>query len=287
MDAPRLPPAPARSFDRSAEVYDDHVVANRAGASRLVAAVPGGAYPRLLDVACGTGFATLAAIDRLGVTHVTGADASAPMIAVFRQRLAGRPGVVADLRACDVLDIDVASGSFDLALCTMALHWFDDRGAAIALMARALAPGGVLGVLAPGPAHDGATVALIRAGGDPELIRLADAIEHNQVDPAVLGGHLAAAGLEPLDVWTETRLRTTTAAAYGARLDAVASHLWSDLAPSAQADVAARLHRLIEGAADGDGLYRYRFVKTFAIARAPAGGEGGTTPGPGARGPEV
>ncbi len=267
-ERPFLPNA-ADSFDRSAAVYDDHVAHNRAGAARLVASLPSRDYPRLLDVACGTGFASLAAIPRLGVRHVTGVDASAPMVEVFRERLAAHPDVEADLRACDVLSIEVAPGSADLVLCTMALHWFTERAAAIALMARALAPGGVLGILAPGPEHDAATVARIRETGDAELIRLADSIEANEVDPAVLTGYLLAAGLEPLDVWTETRSRTTTSAAYGARLDAVASHIWADLPGDAQADVSRRLHALLDGAADRDGLYGYRFVKTFAVARAP------------------
>ncbi len=262
-------PNAADSFDRSAAVYDDHVAHNRSGAARLVAALPEGAYPRLLDVACGTGFASLAAIPRLGVRHVTGVDASAPMLDVFRERLAVHPAVAHDLRATDVLAMDVAPGGADLVLCSMALHWFTRRAEAVALMARALAPGGVLGVLAPGPRHDAATVALIRSGADAELVRLADSIESNEIDPDVLAGYIAAAGLEPLDVWTETRSRVTTPAAYAARLDAVASHLWADLGPAEAAAVMERLRALLGAAADGDGRYRYRFVKTFAVARAP------------------
>jgi ubiquinone/menaquinone biosynthesis C-methylase UbiE len=259
----------AESFDRSARVYDDHVAFNRAGALRLVAAVPKGRYPRLLDVACGTGFATLAAIPRLGVESVVAIDASAPMLEVFAERLAAFPGVTARLRARDVLAMGVDDGSVDLALCTMALHWFAERAAAIAAMARALAPGGVLAVLAPGPRHDRETVERIQATGDAALRRLADSIEDNQVDPDVLGGYIAAAGLEPLDVWTETRRRAVTTESYSARLEAVASHLWADLPEDEQADVVARMRGLLGERAGADGLYRYGFVKTFAIARAP------------------
>jgi ubiquinone/menaquinone biosynthesis C-methylase UbiE len=267
-----LPQDVAKSFDRSAEVYDDHVAPNRAGAGRLVASIPDGRYPRLLDVACGTGFAALAAIPRLGVESVIGVDASAPMLEQFRERLGEFPDVEADLRACDVLAIDVPPASVDLVLCSMALHWFADRGAAIALMARALVPGGVLGILAPGPEHDTETVGRIRRTGDPLMGRLADAIEDNQVDPDVLTGHLVAAGLEPLDVFTETRRRAIPASAYSGRLDAVASHLWADLPPARQDETLARMHAFIEDAAGDDGLYRYRFVKTYAIARKPGGG---------------
>jgi SAM-dependent methyltransferase len=193
------------------------------------------------------------------------------MLEQFRERLGEFPAVGADLRACDVLAMDVAPGSGDLVLCSMALHRFAERAQALSLMGRALVPGGVLGILAPGPAHDSETVSLVRRTGDPLLGRLADAIETNQVDPDVLTGHLVAAGLEPLDVFTETRRRAIPASAYSGRLDAVASHLWADLPPAEQEETLARMHALIENAADHQGLYRYVFVKTYAIARAPGG----------------
>ena len=59
---PPPPPLAAESFDRSAQVYEGHFAVNRAGARRLVASVPEGRYPRLLDVGCWTGFASLEAI---------------------------------------------------------------------------------------------------------------------------------------------------------------------------------------------------------------------------------
>jgi ubiquinone/menaquinone biosynthesis C-methylase UbiE len=263
------PPPAAESFDRSAQVYDGHVAVNRAGARRLVASVPEGRYPRLLDVGCGTGFASLEAIPRLGVERIVGVDASASMLQVFRERLRAFPHVTAELEASDVLRMRVEDASADLVLCTMALHWFTERAVAIARMGRALAPGGVLGILAPGPAHDRETVALVRAQRDPVLGRLADSIEDNEIDPDVLAGYLAAAGLEPEDVWTETRLRAVPPAAYGARMEAVASHLWSDLSPGEQRSVVERMRALFEDAAGADGLYRYSFVKTFAIATSP------------------
>ncbi len=260
-------PVAAESFDRSAPVYDGHVAVNRAGARRLVASLPEGRYPRLLDVGCGTGFASLEAIRRLGVERLVGVDASGSMLDVFRERLRDLPEIRAELQASDVLGMRVEDGGADLVLCTMALHWFGDRAAAVERMARALAPGGVLGILAPGPEHDRETVALVRATGDPLLVRLADSVEDNEIDPEVLGGWLAAAGLEPEDVWTETRLRAVAPAAYGARMEAVATHLWSDLPEREQAAVVARMHALFAAAAGGDGRYRYSFVKTFAIAR--------------------
>jgi ubiquinone/menaquinone biosynthesis C-methylase UbiE len=264
---PTPPPAPAESFDRSAQVYDGHVAVNRAGAARLVASVPVGRYPRLLDVGCGTGFASLEAIGRLGVERVVGIDASPAMLAVFRERLESFPGVAADLRARDVLDMGVDDSSADLVLCAMALHWFTARADAIACMARALAPGGILGVLAPGPEHDRETVRLIRDRGGPVLQRLADSVEDNEIDPDVLAEYLTAAGLEPLDVWTEMRRRSVSPADYGARMEAVGTHLWADLPPTEQSAALEQMYALFRsGAADGR-TYRYSFVKTFAIAR--------------------
>lgn len=271
MEVPAFAGAP-RSFDRSARVYDDHVAPNRSGALRLIRSFPEARYPRLVDVACGTGFATLAAIPRLGVEEVAAVDASAPMLEVLGERLAAdHPAVRARLHASDVLAMPVPDGWADAAVCTMALHWFTRRADAVREMARVLAPGGVLGILAPGPAHDGETVALIHGAGDPLMSRLADSIVSNQIDPGVLEGYLGAAGLDVLDVWTETRRRERPPDDYAARCEAVASHLWAELPPDEQAAVHDRLRRLYRAAVGADGLYRYGFVKTYALARRPAG----------------
>ena len=58
-----------------------------------------------------------------------------------------------------------------------------------------------------------------------------------------------------------------TPRAYGARMEAVGSHLWSDLPADDQAAAIAAMYALFEGAAGPDGAYRYSFVKTFAVAR--------------------
>jgi hypothetical protein len=52
-------------------------------------------------------------------------------------------------------------------------------------------------------------------------------------------------------------------------MEAVATHLWSDLPAGERAAIVARMHALFAGAAGPDGAYRYTFVKTFAIARRP------------------
>lgn len=260
---------PAESFERSARAYEELVALNRAGSTRLVAALPEGHYARVLDVGCGTGFATMQAVARGGVSEVVGIDPAQAMLDVFGEHLATHPEITATLRPGDARDTGVPDGWADLVLCTMALHWMPDRPGAIREMARALRPGGVLGLLAPGEGHDRPTVDLIRARGDAEAIRLADSIVSNEIPVRWLTDTLVDAGLEPADVWAETRERAVPPDALADRMDAVATHLWDDLPAEAQADVPARVRTMFRDAAGDDGLYRYRFVKTFAVARKP------------------
>jgi len=261
---------PRESFDRSAPTYDDHVAFNRAGAQRLIGALPERPYDDLLDVACGTGFATMQMIARRGIRSVVGIDASAAMLAQFRAKLAAYPQVRATLRVADVLDMGVAPASLDLVLCTMALHWFDDRSAAIGEMAKTLRPGGVLGLLGPGPGHDAEFVTLSRAADPPILPELADSIVSNEIYPEELRGYLASAGLEVLDLWVECRQRRLPPDRYLARMRAVGSHLWAHRSPEDRERQLARAEAAL-CAASRDGTFTYTFTKLLVIARAPAG----------------
>lgn len=260
---------PAESFDRSARAYEQLVALNRAGSERLVRSLPDEPFARVLDVGCGTGFATMRVIERGGVHEVVGVDPSAPMLEVFAEHLAAYPEVTADLRAATAEQTGVPDGWADLVLCTMALHWMPDRPAAIGEMARALRPGGVLAILAPGELHDRPTVDIIEATGDPLVMRLATSIVSNEIPVPWLTDVLRDVGLEPADVWAETRHRVVRPDALADRMDAVATHLWADLPEDEQADVMRRARELFRAAAGDDGLYRYQFVKTFAVARKP------------------
>lgn len=260
---------PAESFDRSARAYEQLVALNRAGSERLVRSLPEEPFGRVLDVGCGTGFATMRVVERGGVHEVVGVDPSPPMLEVFAEHLAAHPEVTVDLRAATAEQTGVPDGWADLVLCTMALHWMPDRPAAIGEMARALRPGGVLAILAPGDRHDRPTVDIIEATGDPLVMRLATSIVSNEIPVPWLTDVLRDVGLEPMDVWAETRHRVVSPDALADRMDAVATHLWADLPEDEQADVMRRARELFRAAAGADGLYRYQFVKTFAVARKP------------------
>jgi len=260
---------PRESFNRSAQIYDDHVAFNHAGAQRLIGALPHRAFPCVLDVACGTGFASLELIATRGTISVTGIDASQAMLDQFAAKLADHPGVEATLRAADVLAMGVAPESMDLVVCTMALHWFTDRGAAIREMAAALRPGGLLAILGPGPGHDAQFVAISRSAVPPILPELAASIVNNEIHPEVMREYLADAGLREIDLWVERRDRRVVPARYFDRMHAVASHLWAHRTPEDRDAHLARARAALDDASV-DGRYEYTFTKLLVIAEKPA-----------------
>jgi trans-aconitate methyltransferase len=266
-DGPSNSEHPRESFDRSAHIYDDHVGFNHAGAQRLVGALPPRRYRDVLDVACGTGFATMHLIDRYPIRSVTGIDASAGMLEQFAQKLAQHPDITSSLRVADVLDMGVAPGTMDLVLCTMALHWFDDRNSAIAAMAATLRPGGVLGLLGPGPGHDAQFVTLSRTADPPILPELADSIVSNEIYPDEMRGSLRAAGLRELDLWVERRERRVSPEQYLDRMRAVASHLWAHRTPEDRDRQLGRAETALRAAQTG-GVFIYDFTKLFVVAEA-------------------
>ena len=109
------------------------------GAAAVVEALRGAPGMRVLDAGCGSG--RYAAELMAAGFEVTGIDRSAELLAVARERVPGADFVVADLR-------DWAPRSpFDAALCRGVLNDCVDDGereAAVAGLARALRPGGVL-----------------------------------------------------------------------------------------------------------------------------------------------
>jgi SAM-dependent methyltransferase len=122
----------------------------------------GGAVRSVLDVACGTG-RHLAAFGAEGVAELAGVDASADMLAVARQRL----GSAAVLTQGDLRGFDL-DRRFDVVTCLFSSigHVADDSelDAAVAAMARHVAPGGVL-LLQPWLTPD-----TVRPGGVRDLV---------------------------------------------------------------------------------------------------------------------
>jgi SAM-dependent methyltransferase len=261
----------AGNFSRTAKDYDRGVRFNVDGAWRLAATFPMGAYPRLLDVGCGTGWAAMAMVERFGCRHVTGVDPAQGMLDVFAEKLGALEGVEVELRAEDVVGMTVEPGSYDAVISSMAMHWFPDRNAAAVSMARAVRPGGVVGILCSGSG----------SGGEPEFravltgIDLPGAAEWDAgFDDVLIGitdmeGYLAHAGLDVQDVWMENRIRRTSVEAYLERMRVVASHIFADkLSPGQLAELLGAVEAGMT-AASGPRGFEYQFAKLFAVARRP------------------
>ena len=104
---------------------------------------------RVLDVGCGEG-------RHLHGTHAhapvrsVGVDLDAVRLAAAREGFAVVDGdPAADLAVSDAARLPFADGAFDAAVCAEVLEHLPDYGAALAELARVLAPGGRLGVSVP------------------------------------------------------------------------------------------------------------------------------------------
>jgi SAM-dependent methyltransferase len=256
-----------RSFDRSAPDYDDLLARNRIGAERLVAAIPPGDYDRVLDVGCGTGFATEAMVARFGSRRVTGVDPSEGMLERFREKLSGL-GAEVELIRSGVHEMPVPDGAFDAVVSGMAFHWFPDKPAAVAAMARRLRPGGVLAILASGRGTDEEFRRLLLGIEPPVPAAWTEVFDRIHRSGDELASYMEAAGLEVVDVWEERRARRTSPESFLARIGAVASHLSDGLDPAEAEAHAARVTAAVEGAAGARG-FEFAFVKLYGVARRP------------------
>ncbi|MEM9746938.1 MAG: methyltransferase domain-containing protein, partial [Actinomycetota bacterium] len=114
-------------------------------APHVLDAVDVSAGTRLLDVACGTGIVARTALEHgLAANDIVGVDLNPSMLAVARRSspdIEWRPG--------DVIDLPVDDSSFDAVTCQMAMMFFPDREGGWTEMARAVRPGGRVGVVVP------------------------------------------------------------------------------------------------------------------------------------------
>lgn len=258
----------AGNFTSTARDYDAVVRHNIQGAQRLAAALPEGRYERVLDVGCGTGWSALAMVERFGCRHVTGVDPAQGMLDVFAEKLGALADVQVELRAEDVMAMSVPEGSYDAVVSAMAMHWFPDKAGATVAMARALRPGGVLGILCSGRGGEGEFRAVLAQLEHPGVPVWDAAFDDVQRDIPELEGYLRGAGLEPLDIWMERRIRRTAVEAYLERMRVVAGHIVGHLTPSERDELLRLVAEGMRAAAGPEG-FEYTFTKLFAVARMP------------------
>jgi SAM-dependent methyltransferase len=138
-------PAASAIFDATADGY----AATMAPSLRPVAAEvvrratlqPG---ERVLDVGCGTGIASAAAV-AMGA-QVVGLDGAPGMVAIARREVPG-----ADFRVGDFNALPFGRSTFDVVVSSHALLFADDRVAALREWRRVCRPSGRLSLSVPGP----------------------------------------------------------------------------------------------------------------------------------------
>lgn len=252
-------------FSKAAESYDAAVRRNIQGSERLVMSLPAGEYPDVLDVGCGTGFTAAAMAAHRPVRRIVGVDPAEGMLEQFAAKRESLPGVEIELRAEDVMAMDVPDGAFDAVLCAMALHWFPDKPGAVARMARALRPGGVMGILTAGRGGEEPWAQLLADIGAPEA--WTGWFAANQRDVDEIAADLRAAGMEPLDIWMERRRRHTPPADFMARTRSVAAHLLGN-PPGGYSELDQRIEAALHERSGPEG-FEYDYCKLFAVARRP------------------
>lgn len=177
----------------------------------------------VLDVGCGTGRVTEHVARLVPSGRVIAIDASADMVALARERLGER----ADVRRCDVLDLDL-DAEVDVVFSTATLHWVTDHDALWPVLARALKPGGRLEIQCGGEGN----IQQVRAVIDEAAATVTSALDG--FSPWTFAGpdeterRLRAAGFTEIKCWladepafpeeTEAFVRTSILAAHLERL---------------------------------------------------------------------
>lgn len=180
----------------AAELYDELFVPALFGewAPRVVAAAGLKPGMRVIDVACGTGVATVEARTAVAPEGtVVGLDLNSGMLAVARRKaadVAWREG------AAEALPFDAAS--FDAVISQFGLMFFSEKKTALREMWRVLRPGGrlvvaVWGTLDGAPGYAAMTSLLSRLWGDA----IADLLRspYSLGDPDALVSLLLSAGI--------------------------------------------------------------------------------------------
>ena len=205
-DAP--PNRVVAEFNAMADTFDTrHLL--RLSAHRFVdrMTLPAGAH--VLDVATGTGWAALAAAQRVGPTGtVVGIDLAPALLERARQKAAAAGLTQVAFRTGDATQFDCADQRCDVVLYATALFFVPDMLAALREWARVLRPGGQVGFSAWGPTYRQPLQGLwdarlqqygvARPAAAPDSagnLRLADLATCRQV--------LHAAGFAPIDVQRE------------------------------------------------------------------------------------
>jgi ubiquinone/menaquinone biosynthesis C-methylase UbiE len=151
-------------FTRQAQAYADTAQAKDDDAhSKLVALIAPGPDARVLDVACGPGFLTLAFAARCA--QVVGIDATDALLDIARANAQQRGATNARFDSGDATELAYVDGDFDVVVCRAAFHHFPNPSRVLSEMARVTRRGGLV------------MVADFVASANPQFARAHNAIE--------------------------------------------------------------------------------------------------------------
>ncbi|MFI5234815.1 MAG: class I SAM-dependent methyltransferase [Gemmatimonadales bacterium] len=137
--------SPAHAWSHVARAYQRNILPGfTPAANALCTALQIGPGDRVLDVACGPGTVSLAAL-RAGATQVTGVDFAAEMVALARIAAIGQP---AEFHLGDAAALPVADVTFDVGISGFGIIFAPEPRRAVAELHRAVAAGGRAGLLA-------------------------------------------------------------------------------------------------------------------------------------------
>jgi ubiquinone/menaquinone biosynthesis C-methylase UbiE len=151
-------------FTRQAQAYADTAQAKDDDAhSKLVALLAPAPTARVLDVACGPGFLTLAFAARCA--EAVGIDATDALLDIARANAWQRGMTNVRFESGDATQLPYDDGEFDVVVCRAAFHHFPTPGRVLAEMARVVGRGGQV------------LVADIVTSTNPQFARAHNAIE--------------------------------------------------------------------------------------------------------------
>lgn len=164
---------PGGRFGDAAEAYAESPVHARGrDLDILPDLAPGPPLDFVVDVSCGPGHGAGSLAS--GARRVVGVDLARGMLEEARHRWAPREGPVLEVVQGEAHDLPLEDGVADVVLNRIAAHHYRDLDAAVAEMARVLAPAGVLLVVdnvAPGDPEVAAFLHDLETRRDPTHVR--------------------------------------------------------------------------------------------------------------------
>lgn len=145
MDAQQQKALLKETFDSVAAGYDNSALRFfPASASRLAALLGLRGDEQVLDVACGTGHASLALARLLPNGRVTAVDFSPGMLEQAKRKATALNAVNVEFLERDMQALGFRDGRFDAAVCAFGIFFVEDMAAQLAHIATAVKPGGTV-----------------------------------------------------------------------------------------------------------------------------------------------